>query len=525
MKKSISTFLQVSAALLLGVTATFSFAQESPKSDAAASEAVKPDGAMPKINYDSKPLAASTPSYAPIVEKVSPSVVTISTSKMVKGVAGGGGGQGGNNPLLDPLFRRFFGIPDQGEGNDEPAPAPNHKKRNENEGSGKPHKQALGLGSGVIVSADGYILTNNHVVDGADDIEVTIGSSSHEYKARRIGVDPGSDIAVIKIEATDLPAITFADSERLRPGDIVVAVGNPFGFTQSATMGIVSAIGRGGMGITDYENFIQTDAAINMGNSGGALVDFEGRLVGINTAIFSRTGQNNGIGFAVPANLARSAMESIIKTGHVQRGFLGVGLQPLSDDLVKAFKLKNDEGALISEVQPKSPAEKAGVQTGDVVIAVDKKPVKSPRELQLVIGGLAPKAKVELTLLREGKEQTVTVDLAERPSKGVVAQTEQNDSEPDVLDGVTVADIDAEARKEMNIPENIKGVVITAIDPDSPSASVGLQRGDVVLEINREAVTKAKQAVDLSEKLKKEKKVLLRVYSHGGTKYVVVERK
>jgi serine protease Do len=262
-----------------------------------------------------------------------------------------------------------------------------------------------------------------------------------------------------------------------------------------------------------------------MGNSGGALVDYEGRLVGINTAIFSRSGGNQGIGFAVPANLARNVMESIIKTGHVQRGFLGVGLQPLTDDLVKAFKLKNDEGALISEVQSKSPAEKAGVKEGDVVTAVDGKTIKSPRELQLLIGGMTPKSKVDLKILREGKELNITVDLAERPAKGIAAEVEPNETEPDVLDGVTVADLDADTRKEMKIPEGVKGVVISQIDADSPSATAGLQRGDVVLEINREPVTTAKQAVDLSEKLKKEKKVLLRVFSRGATRYVVVERK
>ena len=262
------------------------------------------------------------------------------------------------------------------------------------------------------------------MVEGADEIEVTIGLAQHVYKAKKIGVDPSTDIAVIKIEGAagkEFPAVTIADSDKMRAGDIVIAVGNPFGLTQSATMGVVSATGRGGMGIIDYENFIQTDASINMGNSGGALVDFAGRLVGINTAIFSRSGGNQGIGFAVPSNLARGVMESLLKTGKVQRGFLGVGLQPLTDDLVKAFNLKSDEGVLISEVQPKSPAEKAGVQTGDVVIEIDKKPVKSTRELQLSVGAMAPGAKVELKLLREGKEKTVTIDLGERPNKNVAA--------------------------------------------------------------------------------------------------------
>ncbi len=517
--------------LLPVLLATSAFAQDKAKPEAAP----RP---MPAIKYDPTALPANTPSYAPVVERVAPSVVTISTSKTVG--KGAPSGPAAGNPLFnDPTFRRFFGIPD---GDDEqgaaPVPPNNKRPRNRNtpsapnsdgsnNGTAKGSKrQPLGLGSGVIVSPDGYILTNNHVVEGADDIDVTIGEAQHIYKATKIGVDPSTDIAVIKIEGKDLPAVTIADSDKLRSGDIVIAVGNPFGLTQSATMGVVSAVGRGGMGIIDYENFIQTDASINMGNSGGALVDFQGRLVGINTAIFSRSGGNQGIGFAVPSNLARNVMESLLKTGKVQRGFLGVGLQPLTDDLVKAFNLKNDEGVLIAEVQPKSPAEKAGVQTGDVVVAVDKKPVKSSRELQLLIGAMAPGAKVELKLFREGQEKTVNIDLAERPNKGLVAEnSKEESSDPDVLDGVTVADIDADNRKELNLPENAKGVVITQVDPDSPSAAAGLQKGDVVLEINREKITNSKQAVDMSEKLKKEKKVLLRVQSRNATRYVVIERK
>ena len=436
MIKPIPKFLSASIALALTFTLSpLSFAQDG-KVEVSKPD-VKAPAPMPAVKWiilRSRPIL---PSYAPIVEKVAPAVVTISTSKMVKGGVGAVN-PNGNNPLFnDPTFRRFFGIPDQGgNGGDEdqaPAPAPGRKHNNENNGNGnngkagrddKGHKQPLGLGSGVIVSSDGYILTNNHVVEGADDISVTIGDSPHEYKAKKSAPIPGSDVAVIKIDGKDLPAITFADSDQLRPGDIVIAVGNPFGLTRSATMGVVSAIGRGGMGIVDYENFIQTDASINMGNSGGALVDYDGRLVGINTAIFSRTGGNQGIGFAVPANLARNVMESILKTGHVQRGFLGVGLQPLNEDLVKAFKLKSDDGALISEVQPKSPAEKAGVQTGDVVTAVNGKDMKSPRELQLLVGSMSPKAKVDVKLLREGQEKTVTVDLGERPGKGLAAQND-----------------------------------------------------------------------------------------------------
>jgi serine protease Do len=527
--KTVPRLIQTVLLVPMLVTATavsFSWGQEAAQQP--PKEAPATAGGVPEVKFDPTPLAQGTPSFAPVVEKVAPSVVTISTSKNVRPGQGGMG----NNPLFnDPMFRRFFGIPD-----DEDQQAPRNRRApggpggpggpGDQGGQGPGRKQALGLGSGVIISPEGHIITNNHVVEGADDIIVTIGTNAREYKAKKVGVDPGTDIAVLKIDGQNLPAITFADSDKMRAGDIVIAVGNPFGLTQSVTMGIISSIGRGGMGIIDYENFIQTDASINPGNSGGALVDYQGRLIGVNTAIFSRSGGNQGIGFAVPGNLARSVMESILKTGKVTRGFLGVSLQPLNEDLANALKLKAEsQGALVSEVQPGSPSEKAGVLSGDVVTAVDEKKVDGPRELQLMIGSMSPGAKVNLKILREGQEKVVAVELGERPTPGGLAQTEPANDDPDVLDGVTVSDIDAEARKEFELPENVKGVIITQVDPDSPSATAGLRRGDVIHDINREPVTSAKQAVELSEKLKKEKKVLLRVSSRGSSRFVVVERK
>jgi serine protease Do len=473
---------------------------------------------VPAVKVDPKPLpqvAGTITTFAPVVDKVAPSVVTIATSKMVKRNAQGQQ----QNPLLnDPMFRRFFGVP---EGEDEPKDdAPAAK-------GGKKKKQMMGLGSGVVISQEGHILTNNHVIDGADEIIVTIGKEKHEYLAKKIASDPSTDIAVLKIEPTGkLHEITFADSDKIRVGDLAIAVGNPFGLTQSVTMGIVSATGRGGTGLTDFENFIQTDASINPGNSGGALVDTEGRLIGINTAIFSRSGGNQGIGFAVPSNLARNVMESLIKNGKVSRGFLGIALQPLSEELAKAFKIENNAGALVAQVTPKSPAEKAGVLEGDVVVSVNGQKVEGPRELQLVVAAIAPGTKVEVKLIRDGKDKTVSVELGERPnSKIAAADKPEKPDEPDVLDGVTVADIDADARKKYELPESAKGVIITAVEQDSPSADAGLKVGDVVHEINREVVNSSKQAVELSEKVKKEKKVLLRVSTKGSSRYVVVERK
>ena len=474
---------------------------------------------LPSVKVDPKPIpevVGTLTTFAPVVEKVAPSVVTIATSKMVKP---------NKNPYMnDPMFRRFFGIPDEQGGPDDQQgeePAPKGKPGR------KPHLERFGLGSGVIVSPEGHILTNNHVIEGADEIIVTIGNEKKEYKATKIGADPSTDIAVLKIEpSTKLHEVTFADSDKLRVGDLAIAVGNPFGLTQSVTMGIVSALGRSDMHVADYENFIQTDASINPGNSGGALVDVEGRLIGINTLIFSKSGGNQGIGFAVPSNLAHTVMDSLIKNGKVSRGFLGIALQPLSDELAKAFKIDGAAGALVAEVTSKSPAEKAGILAGDVVVEVNKKKVEGPRELQLIVAAIAPGTKVDVKLVRDGNEKTVNVELGERPSNKIAANDQpEKPGEPDVLDGVTVGDIDGETRKKFDLPESSKGVVITEIDPDSPSAEAGLKPGDVIHEINREPITSSKQAVDLSEKVKKEKKVLLRVSTKGNTRYVVVERK
>jgi len=476
------------------------------------------------VKIDPAPVTAKAnmiTSFAPIVEKVAPSVVTISTSKNVKPGARGSGGPGSLPFFNDPQFRRYFGIPDEEESgpDDEAQPTPRRRNR-----GGSTQRQALGLGSGVIVSPDGHVLTNNHVVQGADDIVVTFGRNKTEYKAKKVGGDPGTDLAVLKIEAKDLPAITFADSDKVRVGDLALAIGNPFGLTQTVSMGIVSSIGRNDLGITAYENFIQTDASINPGNSGGALVDIEGRLLGINTAIFSRTGGNQGIGFAVPANLAHSVMDSLLKTGRVVRGYLGVRLQELDETLKEKFKFSGSEGSLVAAVEPNSPAAKAGVEPGDVITEVTGRKVEGTQQLRMTIGGMAPGTKADLKIQRAGQEKTVQVELAELEPKEALAKADQpEDSAPDVLDGVTVADVDDETRKQFGLTEGTKGVVITKIDPESPSALAGLKVGDVVQEIEKQAVKTAKEAIALSEKLKNEKQVLLRVSTKGVSRFVVVK--
>jgi serine protease Do len=442
--------------------------------------------------------------FAPIVEKVAPSVVTVFTTQTVSR---------GQTPLSfgDETLRQFFGgeLP-QRQG-----------------------KQTLqGLGSGVIVSSDGYILTANHVISGAEEIMVGLGIDLRKYKARKIGTDPGTDVALLKIDEKNLPAITFADSEKARAGDVVLAIGDPFGLRQTVTMGIISAVGRGGIGIVDYENFIQTDAAINMGNSGGALVDAAGRLLGINTAIFSRSGGNQGVGFAIPANLARDVMQSLREKGRVVRGYIGASVQTLTPELAEAMKLKGQlSGALVGEVTPRSPAEKAGIRTGDVITSVHGKKVSDSRELRLMIGSMAPGTNVQLEVNREGQSKSFNVGLAEMPAgaaeEGAEAPPEES-AQPEkatVFGGVAVADITDDIRNALNLSKDVKGAVIAEIDAESPAAKAGLREGDVIQEVNKQPVKSAKDLVAISKKSKPNEKILIRVWSQGRSGFVALEPK
>src|SRR5437867_2252791 len=445
-----------------------------------------------------------TATFAPIVEKVAPSVVTVFTTQTVsRGLT--------TFPFGDDTLRQFFG----------------------GQSPQRQGKQTLqGLGSGVIVSPDGYILTANHVVSGAEEIMVGLGIDLRKYKAKKIGTDPGTDVALLKIDEKNLPAITFADSEKARAGDVVLAIGNPFGLRQTVTMGIISAVGRGGMGIVDYENFIQTDAAVNMGNSGGALVDAAGRLLGINTAIFSRSGGNQGIGFAIPANLAREVMRSLREKGRVVRGYIGASVQTLTPDLADAMKLKGQPtGALVGELEPNAPAAKAGIKTGDLIAGVNGKKINDARELRLMIGSMPPGTKAQIEVNREGQTKTFDVQLAEMPPNAADEGAETSSDEttqPEkttVFGGVAITNITDDIRSALNLPKDIQGAVIAEIDPDSPAAKAGLREGDVIQEVNKQPVKSAKDLVAISKKLKSKEKILMRVYSQGRGSYVALEPK
>jgi serine protease Do len=364
---------------------------------------------------------------------------------------------------------------------------------------------------------------------------VRIGEHVHEYKAKVVANDPSSDLALLRIDAKNLPVLTFADSDQVKVGDLVLAVGNPFALTDTVTMGIVSALGRGmsaldgddsGKPSTDYQDFIQTDASINPGNSGGALVDTEGRLIGINTAIYSRSGGNQGIGFAVPSNLARSVIDSLLKNGKVSRGYLGTVVQDLTPDLAEQFKVPDDQqGALIAEVSSGSAAEKAGLENGDIITTVNGKPISDPHALRLTVGGMNPGDKVTVAFLRDGQPKSAEVTLGEQGSAGGLAEAPPQEGKSNVLDGITVGDLDAPSREELKVPDDIKGVLVADVSSDSVGYDAGLRKGDVILEMNRKPLASADEAVAAGNTIDKNDRVLLHVWSGGRTDYLVLKPK
>ncbi|MDX6765280.1 MAG: DegQ family serine endoprotease [Candidatus Methylacidiphilales bacterium] len=463
-----------------------------------------------EIKVDQAPLVRDTrltTSFAPVIQKTSPSIVSVKTSKTttVRGNLG---------PFNDPMFRRFFGIPEGEEG----------------DGGGFKQRQG-GLGSGVIVSADGYILTNNHVIDGADEIIVDMqDDTKRELKAKVVGTDKRTDLAVLKIEATGLPNATLGDSEQLLVGDVVLAIGNPFGVGQTVTMGIVSAKSRNiGISQGGYEDFIQTDASINQGNSGGALIDTEGRVIGINTAIISPSGGNLGIGFAIPINLARRVMEQLIKDGKVTRGYLGVQIDTISPDHQEAFELKDTKGALVTHVEKDGPAAKAGLQRGDTIVEINGKPVTDVPTLRLSIASEPPGAKVKLKVIRKGKPQTIEATLDEFPDKEAKLGGDSESSEPDLtpntlLKGVEIRDLDPESRKRGNVPDDVQGVLVSKVEPESPAAEAGMRPGQIIQEIGNTSVTNSKEAVGAMKSVQG-KIVRLLVWDRGAFRYLVIRQK
>jgi serine protease Do len=437
--------------------------------------------------------------FSSVIDPILPMVVNISSTKVVK--------RPNQMPgffFNDPFFRQFFG--DQGG---EPPQTPETQREQS-------------LGSGVIVNGDGYILTNNHVIAGASDIEV-FTPDRKKYKAKVIGTDPQTDVGVLKIEATGLPAITLADSSTLKVGDVVFAIGDPFGVGETATAGIVSATGRALRGaIERYEDFIQTDAAINPGNSGGALIDIHGYLVGINTAILAGNGGGNqGIGFAIPVNMARNVMEQIVQHGRVIRGQLGVRVQPVDPDMAKVLGLDRGRGALVGDVIPNSPAAKAGIQRGDVILELNGQEVNGPEDLSVRVAQTPPGSNVHLKVYRNGQTRDVTVTLTELAEQKTPSGGGEEGGGA-ALSGLKVENLTPDIARELQLPANTTGVVVTSIDPSSPAAAAGIQRGDVIQEVNRKPVHNVDEYRQAMEGTSG-KPVLLLVNRGGSTRYVLVQ--
>lgn len=444
-------------------------------------------------------LGGGNQTFVDIARSVKPAVVNIYATKSGRGEGSGA------TPFDDPLFRKFFG--------DEFFRKFEHPKE----------KKERGLGSGVIVDANGLIITNNHVVGKADEIRVTL-SDKREFKAKLIGTDPKTDVAVVKIEATGLPSVPWADSDKLEVGEFVLAVGNPFGLTQTVTLGIVSALGRAA-GIAEYEDFIQTDAAINPGNSGGPLVNVRGELVGINTAIFSQSGGNMGIGFAVPSNMAQSIMGQLVQTGKVVRGWLGVSIQELTPELASQFGITETKGVLVSDVMDDSPAKKAGFERADVIVEYDGKPMDSPTHLRNAVAQTPVGKKVVVKIIRDKKAKTIDLTIVEQPKS--MSQSGEEDggdsaTPTGILSGLDVRDLNEELTSRYGLKTSERGVVIVRVKVGSTAEEMGVREGDIVLEVNRQAVTSVKVFERIANKLPKDQAVLLLLKRQGRTIYLTL---
>ena len=463
-----------------------------------ASPKLKEGFEPPKVRVDDAPISregALRASFAPTIKKASPSVVYIYTKKQIQFRR-----RQPFFPFGDPWFDRYFQMPPLIE-----------------------QREQRGLGSGVIVSEDGYILTSYHVVEGVDEIEVLLEDGESPYTAKIVGTDLNTDIAVIKIQAKGLPAITLGDSDNLEVGDVVLAIGNPFAIGKTVTMGIVSATGRSGRSTLeggDPGTFIQTDAAINRGNSGGALVDAEGRLVGINTAIATQGGGYDGVGFAIPVNIARNAMNNLTTHGEAARGYLGIGFQPITPDLAEEFGIGEARGILVTHIVPDSPAEKAGIRDADAIVELNGKPVKNLREFQSNIAA-APGKEIQLKIIRNGEEKNIEATLETLDENALWNE----DSADNPLRGIQVEDLTRRWRQHFGIPPQISGAIVVNVAPSSLAyQQVGIRVGNVIQSINREPVANAQDAISLIRRLKGDR-VLIKLWRDNQSVYLVIRKR
>jgi serine protease Do len=485
---------------------------------AVASHTSAPISVTARADTNTQRVSQLSNSFADIIEKASPAVVKISTTRVVKVSE-----QQGNNPFMtDPFFRQFFG----------------------GQNGARPRDQReRGLGSGVIVNSSGYILTNNHVVDKATILKVEL-SDGRDFTAKVVGADPQTDVAVVKIDSSNLPTLSFADSGNARVGDLCFAIGNPFGQDHTVTMGIISAKGRNNLreNRVQIQDFIQTDASINPGNSGGALINARGELIGMNTMIltggnsFGGEGGNVGIGFAVPSNLAKQVLDQLVKNGKVSRGYMGVALQGVSQELASQFGLKSDHGAIVADVTPGKPGDKAGLKSGDVILKIDGEEVKDSNDLTMKVTNHAPGSSVALDVVRNGQPMKINVTLGQRPTgldwensaKGGDDNDKNGDDDNASADSASVRGIGVEnltpaATQELGIPATTKGVVVTSVDADSPAADA-VGRGSVIVAVDRHPVTNVGEFKRLMAQAQG-KPVLLTTNNGGNTSFTVVQPK
>lgn len=428
-------------------------------------------------------------SYAEAIKEVKKSVVNISTSKTIARAA-----TPFDDFFNDPYFRHFFDFDGHGQRGM----------------GGRDNKRVVkSLGSGVIISNDGYIITNNHVVEDMDEIIVSVMDNSTEFKAKVIGADPKTDLAVIKIEAKNLSAVSFANSDKLMEGDVVFAIGNPFGVGLSVTSGIISALNKNNIGLNQYENFIQTDASINPGNSGGALVDSRGALVGINSAILSRSGGNNGIGFAIPSNMAKDIAKRLVEKGKIERGFLGVTITDLQNDVKKAYE--NGEGALVTSVEKGSSAEKAGIKRGDLILKVNDKNIKGASDLKNYIGGLELGKKVVIIFERDRVSKSVSF---------VLTADTQSVSEAGLIEGLELKDLDKNARTRL--PSNINGVLVAGVKENSKGANSGFAVGDIIIGVEQDEVKNLAELTQILKQNRSKSFTKIWVYRNGYAQLLVL---
>lgn len=453
----------------------------------------------PTSNHMTAALATPANGFTEVARQVTPAVVNITTV------------------MTEKVSDRSFIPDDLRDRTEEFFGKPFDPRRREPQNPWEHRGPQRGQGSGVIVSSDGYVLTNNHVIDKAHEVSVTL-PDKREFKGKIVGTDPKTDLAVVKINASDLPTVQWGNAETLQVGEYVLAVGNPFGLSSTVTLGIVSAVGRGHMGITQYEDFIQTDAAINPGNSGGALVNTSGQLVGINTAIFSQTGGYQGVGFAVSTTMAKPIYESLVRTGKVVRGYVGIGIQDLNQDLAKSFAIKDSKGALISDVKNDSPAEQAGLKQGDVIIEYNGTAVEDGVALQRLVTRTSVGTKVQVKVVRDGHEREVTIRVGEQLDETKRAKVERVETDF-ALSGLALENLDQDTARELGL--NVKqGVVVRRVEPASEAEKAGLVAGDIIQEMNRQPIKSIEDFQKVSLDVKKGSNVLFLINRHGNSLFL-----